>query len=187
MLYLASSSIRRQELLCQLGIPFEIRTCPIDETPVIDESATAFVKRMALEKALACQASLAEETHYVLAADTIIEFQGDIIGKPDSLKNARSILKKLVNQQHRVLTAVTLTSHNKQNTLLNCNTVYFGEMTEAELEKYLASEEVLDKAGAYGIQGLAGQFISQIEGSYSGIMGLPLYETRQLLRKFKLI
>jgi septum formation protein len=179
MIYLASTSPRRKALLKQINIEFEALDIAIDETPFADENPQNYVNRMALAKARAGYRSVLVES--VLAADTVVVCAGKMFGKPKDAEEARWMLKKLSGIRHQVLTAVALVNKTKQSVRLNVNNVYFKMLDDDEIESYILTGEPFDKAGSYAIQGLASVFIQRIEGSYTGVMGLPLYETAVLL------
>ena len=188
-IYLASRSPRRRELLAQLGVEHELLLPPPsdgpDEPQLPGEPAADYVRRTAREKALTGaellkQRKLAERP--ILAADTTVECRGEILGKPTDEADARRMLELLSGQRHRVLTAVSLAWSGHIETVLSESIVQFRELEEAEISKYIASGEPMDKAGAYGIQGKAGMFVERLEGSYTGVMGLPLCETGALLK-----
>jgi septum formation protein len=194
-IYLASRSPRRRELLKQIGVPFELlllredlrRGADVDETPLPDESAGIYVLRIARAKAEMAARQIAYRAlpqKPVLAADTTVVFEGEIIGKPEDADHAARILRALSGREHQVLTAVALALREQIETQISVSSVWFREIPEAEIRRYCASGEPLDKAGAYAIQGRAGAFVTRIAGSYSGIMGLPLAETVELLQKF---
>lgn len=182
---LASASPRRKQLLTQLNYSVRQVAADIDETPYTDETPEDYVLRMAEQKADFVTAGYPQAA--VLAADTIIALDGQIIGKPTDFYHACGIWHALANRQHQTITAVALNYQGKQFTALNINDVVFAQMTPAEMEHYWASGEPQDKAGAYAIQGLAAQWIKEIRGSYSGVMGLPLYECKQLLKQAGLL
>ena len=184
MIYLASKSPRRQALLHQIAVPFTIIAVDIDETVQAHEHAEDYVLRMAQEKAQAGLQFLfqAQHTlHPVLAADTTVIVDQQILGKPINEAHARDMLHLLSGRRHQVMTAIALATKQKCLTALSKSTVTFTSLSTEQIEAYIQSKEPMDKAGAYGIQGLGGQFIRYLEGSYSGVMGLPLYETTQLL------
>lgn len=194
-IYLASRSPRRRELLKQIGVPFELlllredlrRGADVDETPLPDESAGIYVLRIARAKAETAVRQIAYRAlpqKPVLAADTTVVFDGEIVGKPDDSDHAARILRALSGREHQVLTAVAIALREQIETQISVSSVWFREIPEAEIRRYCASGEPLDKAGAYAIQGRAGAFVTRIAGSYSGIMGLPLAETVELLQKF---
>ncbi len=184
MIYLASSSPRRAELLDQIGVQFRVYAIEIDETRSATEAPVEYVCRMATEKArVAARALSAEQVDYhVLAADTTIALDGDIIGKPADQDQCRCILRQLSARQHLVLTAVALATPSGIACRLVQSRVSFKALSPMEIDSYCASEEPMDKAGAYAIQGKAALFIKHLEGSYSAVMGLPLFETAELLR-----
>ena len=192
--YLASRSPRRRELLTQIGITFDTLTfrglqredC-IDESPIDDEVPEVYVERIARAKAgygwhMVNMRRLILRP--VLAADTVIEFDGQIIGKPADVDDAQSILQRLSGRTHRVLTAVAVVFKGDIESILSVSEVRFCQLDPADIRHYVASGEPMDKAGAYAIQGQAGLFVEHLSGSYSGVMGLPLYETRQLFHRF---
>ncbi|WP_300319126.1 Maf family protein [Accumulibacter sp.] len=193
--HLASRSPRRRELLTQIGVTFDTiafrstqRGDPeLDETPLPDERAIDYVERIARNKAeLGCRIvdwrRLLRQP--VLAADTTIELAGELIGKPADPDDARRILRRLSGATHRVLSAVTVGFEGRIELALSISEVRFRQLDDGEIERYVASGEPMDKAGAYGIQGRAAMFVEHLAGSYSGVMGLPLYETAQLLSRF---
>lgn len=194
-IYLASRSPRRRELLAQIGVRFEMlmfRGLPredpdVEETPLPGETPDAYVQRVTLAKAGAGMARVHQRrliAYPVLAADTTVEIDGNIIGKPEHEADAVDILRRLSGRTHRVLTAVALAEGERTEHLLNVNEVRFRALGNDEIRRYVSSGEPLDKAGAYGIQGRAAIFVEEIRGSYTGIMGLPLFETAMLLRRF---
>jgi septum formation protein len=185
MVYLASRSPRRAELLHQIGVDFLVQDIDIDESRSPGESATDYVCRMATTKAgigLEQISDGQQESCVVLAADTTIALDGDIIGKPADRDQCRCILERLSARQHLVLTAVALATTEDTALRLTRNRVSFRSLSAQEIESYCATEEPMDKAGAYAIQGKAALFIDHLEGSYSAVMGLPLLETAELLR-----
>ncbi len=194
-LYLASRSPRRRELLNQIGIPFDTvvfregsRADPqTDETPFADEDPVVYVERVARAKAEHGLRIVNERrlpVRPVLAADTTLEFQGEIIGKPTDTADAAAILRRLSGQTHRVLTGVAVTFMGRTEYLLSDTEVRFRPIDEQEIRHYVMSGEPMDKAGAYGIQGRAGLFVEYLAGSYTGVMGLPVCETGNLLKSF---
>jgi septum formation protein len=194
-IYLASRSPRRRDLLKQVGVPFELlllredlrRGVDVDETPLADESAGVYVLRIARLKAEMAVRQIAYRNlpqKPVLAADTTVVFDGEIIGKPDDAEHAARMLRALSGREHQVLSAVAVALREQIETQISVSSVWFRELSDAEVRRYCASGEPLDKAGAYAIQGRAGAFVTRITGSYSGIMGLPLAETVELLQKF---
>jgi septum formation protein len=196
-IYLASRSPRRRELLKQIGVNFESllvredlrRGVDVDETPLPDESAGIYALRIARAKAAIALAQIAQRglpQKPVLAADTTIVFDDQIIGKPEDGKDAARILRALSGREHQVLTAVALALRDQIETQISVSSVWFRELSDAEIRRYISSGEALDKAGAYAVQGRAAAFVTRIDGSYSGIMGLPLAETADLLQRFNI-
>jgi septum formation protein len=193
-LYLASRSPRRRELLHQIGIDFDTvvfragmrADLETDETPLSGEDPVAYVERIARAKALH-GLKIVEERRLpmrpVLSADTTLEFEGEIIGKPADMADAMQILKRLSGQTHRVLTGVAVNHLGHVEYLLSRSEVRFRAIDEEEIRHYVMSGEPMDKAGAYGIQGRAGLFVEHLSGSYTGVMGLPVCETGELLKK----
>lgn len=194
-IYLASRSPRRRELLHQIHVSFELlvfrggeRTDPdIGEDALPDEPALDYVRRVARIKAVAGAERMYMRRlvrHPVLAADTTLELDGQIIGKPRDAQDAAAILRRLSGRTHRVLTAVAIADDDRVEETLSASEVSFRELSEDDIRRYVLSGEPMDKAGAYGIQGRAALFVREIRGSYSGIMGLPLFETGVLLGRF---
>ena len=185
-LILASQSPRRRELLAQLGYQFTVQVSDIDETVADTETAYDYVLRLAKQKAQHIQDLLPEAEQInsqVLGSDTCVVLNGQILGKPDNEADCIKTLSLLSNNQHQVLTAVALASQaGVQGQVITTNVV-FKTLTTAEIKAYWLTGEPQDKAGCYGIQGIAGQFVKSINGSYSAVVGLPLYETAQLLAK----
>ena len=184
MIYLASRSPRRAELLHQIGVEFVVHYIDIDESRSSNESPAEYVCRMATSKARIAAEQIAgrQEPGVVLAADTTIAIDNDIIGKPADRNQCRCILEQLSASQHLVLTAVALAAQGDIAFRLTRNRVSFRVLSAQEIESYCATTEPMDKAGAYAIQGKAAIFIDHLEGSYSAVMGLPLFETAELLR-----
>ncbi|MBU0620295.1 MAG: septum formation inhibitor Maf [Gammaproteobacteria bacterium] len=194
-IYLVSQSPRRRELLKQIGINYEVlllrndprRRVFVDETPLAGEDPTAYVKRVCRDKALAGWETLGLRNlpqFPVLAADTTVTIAGRIIGKPDNNEHAADILRMLSGSSHQVLTAVAMAFGERMEMRLSTTTIAFDKLSEDRIRHYLLTNEAHDKAGAYGIQGHAGAFVKHIDGSYTGVMGLPLYETVELLKLF---
>ncbi|MEB6588791.1 Maf-like protein [Pseudomonas asiatica] len=211
-LYLASGSPRRRELLTQIGVPFSVVSAPIDETPLPDESAPAYVERLARAKAAAGLASLRrhrpsddtegsavpvgagvpansdtaalESRAVVLGADTAVVLDGRILGKPENREDALAMLAELSGREHQVLTAVALSDGLRVHSLCVTSKVRFRAISADEAQRYWASGEPADKAGGYAIQGLAAVFVTGLSGSYSAVVGLPLSETAELLAQF---
>jgi len=197
-LYLASRSPRRRDLLRQIGVRFEPlvlrlaqpRGPDIDETPHAGESAAAFAARVATAKArfgLEVLGMRHLAVHPVLAADTVVAVEGEVLGKPADRAEAAAFLRRLAGRTHEVRTFVALArgplTRQELFTAESVSSVRFAPLAEAQIERYCASGEPYDKAGGYAIQGLAATFVEHLDGSYSGVMGLPLFETAQLLRR----
>lgn len=186
MLYLASASPRRQELLRQVGLGFEVLPSTVDETRAEGEAPAHYVQRVADDKAL----WVAERIRHqglpvwpVLAADTAVELGGEIFGKPRDRVHAAEMLRRLSGRTHSVFTALCLLQSNHCHRALSESRVTFASLGESDIAHYLACGEADDKAGAYAVQGRAAGFIVRLEGSYSGVMGLPLYELRETLKR----
>ncbi|MBC7697761.1 MAG: septum formation inhibitor Maf [Bacteroidia bacterium] len=188
-IYLASRSPRRVELLQQLGLTCKILPADIDETQLQNESPENYVTRLARQKVEACVVGLTSEQreYLVLAADTTVVLAGKILGKPENDADALAMLQALSGSIHHVYTAVALAFSNTIEVVLSTTMVEMMVLTKLQIDAYIASGQHQDKAGSYGIQGLAGAWIKRIEGSYSGVMGLPLYETAALLRKHGIV
>jgi septum formation protein len=194
-IYLASQSPRRRELLKQIGVNFEMllmradprRYIAVDETPHANEHPEDYVRRVSQAKA---------ETGYgtlrfrnlppapVLAADTTVALDGKIFGKPAGAEQAAEMLRQLSGREHQVLSAVAIALDEHIEVALSVSTVRFVTLSEERIRRYLYTREYTDKAGGYAIQGQAGAFVEHLSGSYSGVMGLPLFETVQLLQRF---
>ncbi len=183
-LILASQSPRRKELLTQLGYNFQCLPADIDESIQSDENAAQYVARLALEKANAIAQNQADDDVVVLGSDTSVVFQQHILGKPESLDDCIAILKMLSDNSHQVVTAIAAVQGERSEVIVVTTDVDFKALSTQEITRYWQTGEPQDKAGAYGIQGIAGQFVKQIRGSYSSVVGLPLYETAQLLSSF---
>lgn len=189
-LYLASASPRRHELLTQIAVPHQVIQPPApegeDEPIYANESALDYVQRTALDKLKHAVAWRATQTELaqdwpILCADTTVEIEGEILGKPVNLAHAAQLLARLSGNTHQVHTAACLYYQGRYFQALSSSRIQFKELTEAEIAQYCASQEPLGKAGAYGIQGRAAIFIQHLEGSYSGVMGLDVFQTHQLL------
>ncbi|SHL13723.1 Maf family protein [Phytopseudomonas punonensis] len=184
-LYLASASPRRSELLTQIGVPFVTRVVPIDEAPLPGEAPAAYVERLALAKAQATFDTLDDrDSAVVLGSDTAVVLDGRILGKPVDRDDALATLTALSGREHHVLTAVALVSEARSASRVVVSSVRFKALSQTQIEAYWATGEPCDKAGSYGIQGLAAVFVSQMQGSYSAVVGLPLCETAELLAEF---
>ncbi|WP_435928849.1 Maf family protein [Dryocola sp. BD613] len=182
-LYLASGSPRRQELLSCMGVAFERIVTDVAEQRLSHESAEQYVRRLARDKALAGVA-LAPSDLPVLGADTIVIYNGEILEKPRDREHAAQMLRLLSGHQHQVMTAVALADSRSVLDCLVTTEVTFRSLSEQDIAVYVASGEPMDKAGAYGIQGLGGCFVRKINGSYHAVVGLPLVETYELLSNF---
>ncbi len=182
-IYLASQSPRRRELLAQIGVHFDVISVDVSEQRQPGEVAAQFVERLALDKARAgWQRSLRDRP--VLGADTIVVLDDEVLGKPRDRADAESMLARLSGREHLVMTAVALVGAEGEALRLSISRVRFREITADECQVYVATGEADDKAGSYAIQGQAAIFIEHLEGSYSGVMGLPLFETTDLLKGF---
>lgn len=193
-IYLASQSPRRRELLKQLGVSFDVLPLravagrmDVVEIPRSDETAPDFALRMAIEKA-ACGWRAVDARHVlrfpVLGADTVVELDGAILGKPADRTEAEAMLTRLSGRLHLVHTAVAVKQEERVEQCLSTSVIRFAELSPLTITRYLETGEYIGKAGAYGIQGRAGAFVEHLDGSYSGVMGLPLYGTAVLLRAF---
>lgn len=186
-IYLASASPRRKELLTQLGVSFIQVANDFDETPLGNESAEDYVTRLAIGKARSAQPFCdPNKSLPVLGADTIVVLNGQFLGKPTDLNEAKSMLKQLSGHTHQVFSGVSLCYQDKTIWQVSKSDVTFSQLTEQTIDAYCATKEPLGKAGSYAIQGIAGSFVNGINGSYSGIVGLPLYETRILLDQMQI-
>ncbi len=179
-LVLASASPRRREFLERLGLRFEVIPADVDETPQPGEDPRAYVLRVAQSKA--ARVPTTRPGTLVLAADTTVVLEGEILGKPEDAADARRMLQKLSDRTHRVLSAVALDGTHRDAIVVETK-VTFRALGSHEIDWYVRTGEPLDKAGAYGIQGLAGMFVRAIEGSASNVIGLPLAETIELLAR----
>lgn len=193
-IYLASRSPRRRELLKQIGIKYSVlkmretvgRVIDVDEKPYDNEIPTDYICRITHTKATEGWKRIIQRRlpiYPVLTADTIVTIDGCILGKPKNNEQAEVMLRALSGRSHHVLTAIAVCIQDNVQMRLSTSTVRFRDISELEIRNYLASNYILDKAGAYAIQGVAAIFIADIVGSYSGIMGLPLFETSQLLQE----
>ena len=186
-LMLASASPRRAELLSQIGVEFIQQPVDLDESALSNEPPKAQVLRLAAEKANAAWLQAEGTAQVVLASDTMVVLDNQALGKPRNAEHARSMLQSLSGRQHEVMTSVSVRDATRQKTLCVVTQVVFGPLTAAQIDDYWATGEPTDKAGAYGIQGIGGQFVKSINGSYSAVVGLPLYETVQLLKEFEVM
>ncbi len=184
LLILASASPRREKLLRQLGVNFVSEPQDIIEEKRIDESPEKFVKRMAEEKASSAFGKRKEKDIVVVASDTIVVCDKRVLGKPKDKSDGIKMLLTLSNKTHRVLSAVTVANTLRYKSTVSETSVSFREISEIEAECYWDSGEPEGKAGGYAIQGCGAVFVQSINGSYSGVMGLPLFQTAQLLSEF---
>ena len=180
-LILASASPRRAALLEAAGYSFEVRVADVDETPQPDESGESLVARLSALKAQAVPCAIDE---VVLAADTTVVCDGEILNKPEDAADATRMLRRLAGRVHEVYTGVTVRDRDGDDTVVVRTRVEFDPLTEAQIAWYVASGEPLGKAGAYGIQGLASRFVTRVEGSYPNVVGLPVAEVAKLLAKY---
>jgi len=187
MLYLASKSPRRRELLGRLGLPFGVLDLDIPEQRAPGEPAEDYVRRVAREKAGAGLLKVvATPGALVLGADTEVILDDEVFGKPADAEDAARMLRRLSGRTHRVVSAVTLMSNQREVQAVSVSEVSFAALSEAQIAAYVATGEADGKAGAYGIQGRAEVFVTRLDGSFSGVMGLPLHETAALLAEFGL-
>ena len=182
--YLASASPRRRELLTQIGVRFSVVAVECEEKVALGESAEAYVRRVALEKAQAGWRVVRPSDVPVLGADTEVILDGRVLGKPRDKAQGIAMLASLAGRTHTVLSVVALVGDGLEVVVVQENRVTLRAITEAELSAYWDTLEPVDKAGGYAVQGLAAVFIERLEGSYSGVMGLPLFETAKLLTEF---
>lgn len=182
LIILASGSPRRHELLLQLGVEHEIMAVDINESCLTAESPDECVERLALEKARAALALSGQAL--VIGSDTMVVVDDNILGKPRDRVDGLQMLECLSGRAHEVLTAVAVITTERELSCVQRSKVVFRQLSAAEMAAYWQTGEPSDKAGGYAIQGIAAQFVEYLEGSYSGVMGLPLYETAELLREF---
>ena len=180
LLHLASSSPRREEILTALGLEFTARGAEVDEYRLGNESPEQMVLRLAIAKAVAADV---DRARFVIGSDTAVVLDGEALGKPRDQDQAVEMLLRLSGRGHRVLTGVALRGPDGVQTALSCTDVVFREVSRDEALAYWRSGEPRDKAGAYGIQGRGGAFVESIAGSYSGVVGLPIFETARLLKQ----
>ncbi|WP_460147935.1 Maf family protein [Pseudomonas sp. S2_A02] len=186
-LYLASGSPRRRELLTQIGVSFSVISADIDETPLPEESPSAYVERLARGKAEAGHGTVVSDADFcVLGADTAVVLDGKILGKPVGEADACAMLMLLSGREHEVLTAIAVRDGERCESLVVRSLVRFRNIDHDEAAAYWASGEPGDKAGGYGIQGLGAVFVAGLNGSYSAVVGLPLCETCELLGHFSI-
>ena len=182
-LFLASQSPRRRELLTQVGVVFDVLDVSVDESPSPGELPCDYVRRVAREKAGAGLIQVAGVAHaLVLGADTEVVLDGQIFGKPVDTDDAARMLRILSGRTHEVISSVALISAGRELESTVITTVRFANLDDAEIAAYIATGEPFGKAGAYAIQGRAAAFVAHLSGSYSGVMGLPVHETLQMLR-----
>jgi septum formation protein len=185
MLFLASQSPRRRQLLAQIGYDFSPLDVDVPEVVVPGEPAEDYVRRVAREKAGAGLLQVgAVPGAVVLGADTEVVLDGEVFGKPVDAADAAAMLRRLSGREHETLSALCCASAGREETVLQRSRVRFAALSEADIDAYLAGGEWQGKAGAYAIQGRAGAFVSHLEGSFTGVMGLPLHEADALLRRF---
>jgi septum formation protein len=182
-IYLASGSPRRRELLQQIGVPFRVLGAAVDEAVLTGEASETYVQRLAAAKADAGWEQVHDQPRApVLAADTAVVLDGKILGKPKDRPDGEGMLQQLSGRTHVVLTAIALRTAAGRRSRISRSEVTFRRLAAAEIDAYWATGEPSDKAGAYAIQGRAAVFIAELRGSFSGVMGLPLFETAELLR-----
>ncbi|NJD07341.1 MAG: septum formation inhibitor Maf [Methylococcaceae bacterium] len=177
---LASASPRRRELLAQIGVDFEVMAADVEEAVRPGESPEAYVRRVAMDKATAV-AGLTDPERWILAADTEVVLDGEVLGKPRDFAHFQSMARRLSGREHQVLSAVVLRRGAECDDALSLSAVSFRDLSERDIADYWRTGEPLDKAGGYAVQGLGAIFVSRLCGSYSGVMGLPLHETARLL------
>lgn len=175
---LASSSPRRRQLLEDLGLRFRVEAADIDESPLPDESALPYVERLAREKSLAVDSPPGS---VVIAGDTIVTIDGDLLGKPVDKTHAHAMLRQLSGRSHEVMTGVAVRSGDTITSFVETTVVHFAELTDDDIAWYVSTGEPADKAGAYAMQGRGGLFVTAIEGSYDNVIGLPRHHLRQAL------
>jgi septum formation protein len=182
---LASASPRRRELLDQIGIHYHVLASDLDESMLAGEAVLAHVRRLARAKAGVGRSRILSNgiDKPVLGADTVVEIDGIVLGKPGDSSQAMQMLTRLSGNTHRVHTAVAVASAQGEFVDVNTSEVVFMTLERRQIERYIATGEPMDKAGAYAIQGIAGQFVRSLRGSFSSVVGLPLYETAQLLAR----
>ncbi len=184
--YLASGSPRRRELLTQIGVNYRVHKVDVDETPRLDETADQLVRRLAQDKAYAAWHDL-QCREPVLGADTVVVIDGQVLSKPADVEQAQQMLLRLSARTHHVLSGVAVVRAGTAQVSVSRSEVRFRAISANEVTAYCASGEPLDKAGAYAIQGAGAVFVQHLQGSYSGVMGLPLCETHQMLIKAGLL
>lgn len=181
---LASASPRRRELLAQIGVRAFVQAVDINESHKPGEPVMAYVQRLAMEKARCGFETIKNDNNLpVLGSDTVVEIDGRILGKPENRQQAKEMLQQLSAKKHTVHTSVAIVTREISVSGTSSSEVLFDTIDDGDIERYIATGESDDKAGSYAIQGIAAQFIRNINGSFSGVMGLPLYETTQLLKQ----
>lgn len=184
MLYLASKSPRRRQLLEQIGVAFEVVEVDVPEHRSPDESPRHYVSRVARDKALAGLARVDDPQAMVLGSDTEVVLDDEVFGKPADAADAAAMLRRLSGRTHEVISAVWLIDAHRQDSEVCVSRVRFAALDEATIAAYVATGEPFGKAGAYAIQGRGGSLVEHLEGSHSGVMGLPVFETARLLARF---
>lgn len=187
MLYLASKSPRRRQLLEQIGVAFAIVEVDVPEQRAADESPRHYVSRVAHDKARAGLAACGDASAVVLGSDTEVVLQDEVFGKPSDPDDAAAMLRRLSGHTHEVISSVWAVDAQRQLSAVCVSRVRFATLEEADIAAYVATGESFGKAGAYAIQGRGGTLIEHLEGSYSGVMGLPVFETARLLRTFGIV
>ena len=183
-LILASGSPRRRELLGRFGTAFEVVPAAGEETAPKGLAPDALVRRLADAKAAEVADRVNDENAVIIAADTVVELRGEILGKPGTPERAKRMLRELSGNVHRVWSGVTVRRGGEFQSAAECTAVHFRQLTDMEIDAYVDTGEPLDKAGAYGYQGLASLFVERIEGDYFNVVGLPLCRLGQMLRAF---
>lgn len=184
-LILASQSPRRAELLKQMGMAFDVLVTDLDERREPGERPEAYVDRLAREKCEAGVKRSPEPPLAVIGADTVVVLENEILGKPQSINEGRAMLSRLSGKTHQVLTGVAVSDGTRLEAAVVSSLVTFKALSEGDLDAYLATGEGRDKAGSYGIQGIGGVFVEHIQGSFSAVMGLPVFETERLLEELQ--
>lgn len=184
-LILASQSPRRAELLEQMGLPFDVLVTDLDERREPGERPEAYVGRLAREKCAAGIEMSLEAPLAVIGADTVVVLENEVLGKPQSMKDGRNMLSRLSAKTHQVLTGVAVSDGIRVESTVVSSLVTFKALTDRDLDAYLATGEGRDKAGSYGIQGIGGVLVEHIQGSFSAVMGLPVFETERLLQEIQ--
>lgn len=185
-IFLASKSPRRLELLLQMGMTAEVVCAEVDESAKAHELPADLVSRLAKEKAgAAVEQNAISPSDWVIAGDTLVAVDSHILGKPADFLEAKEMLQKLSGRSHSVFSAVAVAHQGRVEVALNQTKVFFAQLTDEQINAYLATDEAYDKAGAYAIQGEAAKWIEKIDGSYYGVMGLPIFELHRLLSEMK--